>query len=110
MKVGKLCFELDMLPVGPGDVSRSPGAGAEPADGIVHSGQHIGMLPHSEIVVAAPYGDAAAPAVAATQQRGRELPRHPLQFDEGPVAAVRPYLADESFESRNMVHVHTRFC
>src|SRR5258708_35725941 len=107
MKVGKLGFELDMLPVGPGDVSRSAGASAEPENGIVHGRKHIGMLPHSEIVVAAPHGDAAAPAVAATQQRGRGLPCHPLQLDEGPGAAVRLHLADENFESRYMVHVHT---
>ena len=107
MKVSKLGLELDMLPVGTGDVSRSASASAEPEDGIVHGGQHIGMLPHSEVVVAAPHGDAAAPAVAATQQRGRELPCHPLQLDEGPVPAVRLHLADENFESPDVVHVHT---
>src|SRR6266576_1709491 len=73
---------------------------------IAQSGSSLPSVPsagrfeiHSEVVVAAPHGDAAAPAVAATQQRGRELPCHPLQLDEGPVPAVRLHLADENFES-----------
>jgi len=45
MKVSKLGLELDMLPVGTGDVSRSASASAEPEDGIVHGGQHIGCRP-----------------------------------------------------------------
>src|SRR3981189_454633 len=107
VKVTKLGLELDMVPVGPGDVSRSAGASAEPKDGIVHGGQHIGMLPHSEVVVAAPHGDAAAPAVAAAQQRGRELPRHPLQLDEGPGAAGRPPLPREDLQTPHIGHVYT---
>ena len=78
VKVGEFGFELDMLPVGAGDVARSSGAGARQIDGAVHGRQHIRMLTHAEVVVAAPDGDAAAPTVRSVPQGRRELPCEPL--------------------------------
>ena len=41
----------------------------------VHGGQHIRMLAHAEVVIAAPDGDATAPTIAARATRRSETPR-----------------------------------
>lgn len=54
VQVRKLGFKGDMLPVGARDVPRAPGARTRQVDGLVHGGQNIRVLAHSEIIVAAP--------------------------------------------------------
>ena len=57
VQIGKLGFQLDMIMRGAGDVARAAGARAGRVDGLVHGGEHLGMLAHAEIVVAAPHRD-----------------------------------------------------
>jgi hypothetical protein len=74
VKVGEFGFELDMLPVGPGDVARASRSGARQIDGAMHGGQHIRMLAHAEVVIAAPDGNATAPTIGSVPQGRGKLP------------------------------------
>jgi hypothetical protein len=65
------------------------------------------MLAHAEIVIAAPDGDAALLAIRTMPQSGWELPRKPLELDEGPIAAIQFHFADESLELGDIVHAST---
>jgi len=104
VKVGEFGFELDMLPVGPGDVARASRSGTRQIDGAMHGGQHIRMLAHAEVVIAAPDGNATAPTIGSVPQGRGKLPGEPLELDEGPIAAIQLHCADEAFELGDMVH------
>ena len=56
--------------------------------GLVHRGQHRGMLPHAEIVVRAPDRHLGRPVVRDIAHRPREIAAHPLEFGEDPVVAL----------------------
>ena len=104
VKVGELGFKLDMLSVGPGDIPRPSRSGSRQIDGTVHGRQYVRMLAHAEIVIAAPDSDAATLAIRTMPQGGWELPRYPLEFDEGPIPAIQLHLADKTFELGDIVH------
>src|SRR3954463_362071 len=93
-----------MLPVGPGDVARASRAGARQIDGAVHGREYVRMLTHAEVVIAAPDGNATAPAIGSVPQGRGKLPGKPLELDEGPIAAFQLHFADEAFEPGDMVH------
>jgi len=66
----------------------------------MHGGQHIRMLAHAEVVIAAPDGNATAPTIGSVPQGRRKLPGKPRELDEGPIAAIQLHCADEAFERR----------
>ena len=57
VQIGQLGFQLDMIMRGAGDVARAARTGAGRVDRLMHGRQHLGMLAHAEIIVAAPDGD-----------------------------------------------------
>src|SRR3954470_15023585 len=70
----------------------------------MHGGQHIRMLTHAEVVIAAPDSNATAPAIGSVPQGRGKLPGEPLELNEGPIAAIQFHCADEAFELGDMVH------
>jgi hypothetical protein len=54
----------------------------------VHGRQHIGVLAHPQIVVAAPHGHATGLAVRTVPKGFWEFARYSLQLDERPISAV----------------------
>src|SRR6266436_2390396 len=71
MQVGKFMFQLDQGMIGPGDVSRAAGAGAEALCRRHHGPDHLRMLAHPEIIVRAP-DHHLAPTVRRVPDRSEE--------------------------------------
>src|SRR5260370_7316242 len=78
-----------MLPIGAGDVSGAASARATAIDRPVHGRQHIGVLAHPQIVVAAPHGHATGLAVRTVPQGFWEFARDSLQLYECAISAVQ---------------------
>jgi hypothetical protein len=62
------------------------------------------MLPHAEIIVAAPDRHLAHGAVGTVPARLREGARDPLQLGEGPVTPFKPGLGEKIFKMGIEVH------
>src|SRR5712672_2834408 len=92
-----------MLPIGAGDVSGAASARARAIDRPVHGRQHIAMLAHPQIVVAAPHGHATGLAVRTVPKGARELTRDPLQLYECPISAVQFGVGNERLKYRAKV-------
>ena len=87
MKVGELLFQQDVVVAGPRDVARAAGPGANLVQRLVHRRDDPGVLPHAEIVVAAPHRDVFDPA-AGMMGRFRKIASVAFQVREDAVAAV----------------------
>ena len=106
VQVGKFLFELHQRVMGAGDVAGAAGAGSDPGRGLDHGADHLGMLPHSEIVVRAPDHDIARP-FRAMPHRIREAARNSLQIGENPVAPLVMQAAEGGTEELAVIHRKT---
>ena len=102
MKIGKLCFQCDMLPARARDISRTTRARAGEVQCLVHRGQNVGMLPHAEVIVAAPHCHGPALSAGSVPARHGKGAGDPLELSEGPVAAIQLQLFEE-FGERSCV-------
>lgn len=84
------------------------GSGAGAVYGAVHRREHVGLLPQSQIVVAAPHGNAPRP-MRAVPQSFRKLAREALDLDEGAVTAVHLHVGYDRFEFLQIIH-HSLRC
>ncbi len=57
VEIRELALELHVIVGGPRNVSRAAGACSGRIDGFMHGGQHLRVLSHAEIIVAAPDRD-----------------------------------------------------
>src|SRR3990170_3103138 len=91
---------------GAGDVASPAGPGADGVEGGMHGGEHLGMLTHAEIIVAAPDGDGPLrPPVMDARRRVGDL----MAFDIGE-DAVTSLVLDRSDRFRQFVRViHASF-
>ena len=103
VQVRKLGLQLDMMPIGAGDVSGAAGARTRAIERPVHGRQHIGVLAHPQIVVAAPHGHATGLAVRTVPKGARELTGDPLQLYEGPISAIQFGVGNERLKCRAKV-------
>src|SRR5262249_49939582 len=83
----ELAFELDERMTVAGDVAGATGAGAHAGRRLDHGTDDARMLPHAEVVVAAPHHDLARP-VRRTPDRVGEASGDALQLDEHAVAPL----------------------
>ena len=67
MQIGQFGLEPLVIDGGAGNVARAARTGAGGVERLVHRGQHIGMLAHAQIVVAAPDGDRLFAAIGRVQ-------------------------------------------
>ena len=87
VKPREFLFEQDVVVAGSGDVARASRAGADPVQRLVHRRDDLGVLPHAEIVVAAPHGDVLDGAPGMARRHGKRA-GVALQIREHPVAPV----------------------
>src|SRR5665647_1823865 len=89
--------------MGAGDIAGAAGAGAYPGRGLDHGADHLGMLPHSEIVVGAPDHDVARPA-RGMPHRMREPARDPFEIGEYPIAPLIMQTVEGGTEELAVIH------
>src|SRR6266851_10484804 len=103
MQVGKLMLQLDQGMIGPGDVSRAAGAGAEAPCRRHHGPDHLRVLAHPEIIVRAP-DHHLAPTVRRVPDSVRETTSDALKIREDAIALLIPQLAQGGGKKRVVVH------
>src|SRR3984893_18804204 len=87
MQVGKFMLQLDQGMIGPGDVSRAAGAGAEAPCRRHHGPDHLRMLAHPEIIVRAP-DHHLTPTVRRVPDGVREAASDALKIRENAIALL----------------------
>src|SRR6476659_1486499 len=85
------------------DVAGAAGAGAHSGGGLDHGADHLGVLPHSEVVVGAPDHDIAR-SLRGMPHRVRETARDPFEVGENPVAPLIMQAAEGSREELAVIH------
>src|SRR5216683_3393714 len=103
MQVGKLMLQLDQGMIGPGDVSRAAGAGAEAPRCRYHGLDHLRMLTHPEIIVRAP-DHHLAPAARSVPDGVREATGDALEIREDAIALLIPQPAQGGGKKSVIVH------
>ena len=104
VEVGERTLELDQRPVGARNVARAAGADAELAGGLLHRGDHRGMLAHAEIVVGAPDGDLARVVGRVAIEGARKPPGDALEVGKDAVALLLAKRVDGILEESAIVH------
>jgi hypothetical protein len=107
VEVGERALELHQRAVGARDVARAAGADAELGGGILHCGDHLGVLAHAEIIVRAPDGDFALVVSRIPEDGAGETPRNALEVGENAVALFLPQGVDGVLEKPAIVHCPT---
>ena len=87
MQVGELALKQDMLMIGAGDIAGAAGPGAAAIESFMHRGEHLGVLPHAEVVVRAPDRHVMGLAAVVARRR-REFANTSLQVSKNAVAPV----------------------
>jgi len=101
----ELALERGVQRVGAGDVARAAGARTLRVDCPAHRLDNRGMLPHGEVVVAAPHGDVARRLAFAMQARAREGADDPLELGEYTVASFVVQTAKVPSEKCLVIHL-----
>src|SRR5258705_4563251 len=92
--------------MGARDVAGAAGAGADPGRGLDHGPDHLGVLPHSEVVVGAPDHDVVRPLWGMPHRMG-ESAGDPLEVGEYPIAPLIVQAAEGGSEERAVIHRKT---
>ena len=104
MQIGKLALQHYVVMGGAGNVSGAAGAGASIVDRILHGAQNVRVLPHSQVIVAAPDSDFVG-AVAGVARRIGECAGMALQIGEDPIAALGREIGDRFSEKSLVIHI-----
>ena len=107
VKIGQLVFEIHQRAAIAGNVARAASPSAVAAGRLLHSGNHLRVTPHAEVVVGAPDDDFLllnARAIAAPPKRARKANCVALQFGEDPVAPLGAQPIGRLGEKRGIVH------
>ncbi len=107
VQVGELALQLDVIVRGAGDVARAARTGADRVDGLVHGGDHGGMLAHAEVVVGAPDGDRARGLRVVEVLGGRIGAAPALHVGKHAVAAFAMDGVERNLERLCVVHPAT---
>ena len=107
MQVGEFALEIDQRVIGTGDIAGSARAGAHAGRRFDHRADHLGMLPHSEVIVRTPHDDVAR-SLRGMPDRTREAAGQSLEIGKHPVAALVPETGQGICEMRLVVHESRR--
>ena len=88
MQIGEFLLQLDMEPVGAGNVARAAGACATKINRAMHGFDHGGVLTHAEIVIRAPDCDVLR-TLLRLHDGTRKLARLPLEIGKDAIASFR---------------------
>src|SRR6185312_2267307 len=95
-----------MIVRGARDVARATRAGAGRIDGFIHRRQHLGMLTHAEVVVAAPDRDRTG-VLLGMVKRLRVAPAPAYDVCKYPVSALALQAGERVAETGNIGKSHT---
>ena len=109
VQVGELGLELHDRMMRAGNVARAAGAGAVRARRPDRGLDHVRMAAHAEIVVRAPDGDLARPALLARRapHRHREAGGVALEIGEDAISLFRLQAGDRILEAPFVVHARS---
>src|SRR5216683_265782 len=102
-------LQLDQGMIGPGNVSRAAGAGAEASCRRHHGPDHLRVLAHPEIIVRAP-DHHLAPTIRRVPDGVRETTSDALKIREDAIALLIPQPAQGGGKKRIIVHASLLDC
>jgi hypothetical protein len=81
-----------------GDIAGSARSAAGLGDSPLHGGEHVRMLTHAKVVIAAPHGDDSFRAVGPPPDRCGQRSDLPFEVDEGSVPAISLEIIQQGIE------------
>ena len=106
VQVGQFAFQIDMIVGVAADIARAARTGTDIVQRLFHRGDHLGMLPHGEIVVGAPDSDWLGAVMAMETARIRVGTAIAEDVDEHPIPAFFMKTVDRL--RKDMLVVHAR--